>query len=86
MTGDGCNDVLVRNPDGTLWLYEPKCGGDASIDHGLTKQIGSGWTGYTLISSGDMDSDGIADLLARRTRPGSCSATPAPPPAGCPSV
>ncbi|OII62613.1 hypothetical protein BJP40_27835 [Streptomyces sp. CC53] len=70
MTGDGCNDVLVRNPDGTLWLYEPKCGGDASIDHGLTKQVGSGWTGYTLISSGDMDSDGIADLLARKDATG----------------
>ncbi|WP_236241813.1 FG-GAP-like repeat-containing protein [Streptomyces sp. CC228A] len=65
MTGDGCNDVLVRKSDGTLWLYEPKCGGGASIDHGLTRQVGSGWTGYTLISSGDMDSDGIADLLAR---------------------
>ncbi|OII70709.1 hypothetical protein BJP39_12380 [Streptomyces sp. CC77] len=70
MTGDGCNDVLVRNPDGTLWLYEPKCGGDASIDHGLTRQVGSGWTGYTLISSGDMDSDGIADLLARKDATG----------------
>lgn len=70
MTGDGCNDVLVRRDNGELWLYEPKCGGDAALPSQMSKQIGSGWTGYTLISSGDMDSDGIADLLARKDATG----------------
>jgi hypothetical protein len=62
-SGDGRADIVARATDGTLYLY--KGTGVASKPFDARIKIGAGWSQYTqLISPGDMDGDGRADLLA----------------------
>jgi hypothetical protein len=63
-TGDGHPDVLARNPEGLLLLYRGD--GDGGWVTGKAEQIGSGWAPFTaLLSGGDFNGDGKADILAR---------------------
>nr|WSW67940.1 FG-GAP-like repeat-containing protein [Streptomyces sp. NBC_00995] len=65
VSGDRCNDVLVRVPSGELRAYKPKCGGALYNTTAYTR-VGMGWNVYDeLTSPGDLTGDGRADLLAR---------------------
>ncbi|MET7860707.1 FG-GAP-like repeat-containing protein [Streptomyces sp. NPDC005318] len=70
VSGDGCNDVLVRVKSGELRAYKPACGGALNSTTAYTK-VGAGWNVYdALTSPGDLTGDGRADLLARETSTG----------------
>ncbi|WNI23453.1 VCBS repeat-containing protein [Streptomyces sp. ITFR-16] len=65
VSGDRCNDVLVRTKAGELRTYRPACGAALTPATPYTK-IGTGWNMFnTLTSPGDMTGDGRADLLGR---------------------
>ena len=62
--GDGNADVIARDFNGRLWLYRGK--GDGTLQPSGV-QIGTGWQGFdSIVSPGDFDGDGNADLLARK--------------------
>ncbi|WP_326671290.1 FG-GAP-like repeat-containing protein [Streptomyces sp. NBC_01257] len=70
VSGDRCNDVLVRIPSGELRAYKPKCGGALYNTTAYTR-VGGGWNVYDeLTSPGDLTGDGRADLLAREKATG----------------
>ncbi|GAA1675860.1 hypothetical protein GCM10009830_23140 [Glycomyces endophyticus] len=62
--GDGRYDILAREAStGNLWLYP----GTGSGTHAARVLIGTGWGGMSLISAvGDLDHDGVNDIVARR--------------------
>ncbi|WUS98232.1 FG-GAP-like repeat-containing protein [Streptomyces sp. NBC_00708] len=65
ISGDRCNDVLVRTKAGELRAYKPGCGAALKPTTPYTK-IGTGWNMFdALTSPGDMSGDGRADLLGR---------------------
>ena len=64
--GDRKADVLARTSDGKLLLYRGN--GAGGWVTGRAEQIGSGWQGFTaLTSGGDFSGDGNADILARKS-------------------
>ncbi|WP_329402189.1 FG-GAP repeat domain-containing protein [Streptomyces melanogenes] len=64
LTGDGKADIVARDASGTLWLYKGTGNYKAPFE-GRTR-IGGGWNTYNaLFSMGDLDLDGITDLIAR---------------------
>ncbi|KOT96159.1 hypothetical protein ADK70_09705 [Streptomyces rimosus subsp. pseudoverticillatus] len=66
LTGDGKADIVARDSSGVLWLY--KGTGDYKAPFAPRVKIGAGWNAYNaLVSVGDVDLDGRADLLARDT-------------------
>ncbi|MFG2926849.1 FG-GAP repeat domain-containing protein [Streptomyces sp. NPDC048305] len=66
LDGDGCNDYLGAKNDGTLLRLDGTCTpGEDGAPREYT-QIGSGWKSYDMFAPGDIDGDGIADLLARQ--------------------
>ncbi|MFE7587728.1 FG-GAP repeat domain-containing protein [Streptomyces gardneri] len=65
LTGDGKVDVVARDTTGVLWLY--KGTGDYRAPFTGRTKIGSGWNTYNrILSTGDINFDGKADLLARK--------------------
>ncbi|WP_432098362.1 FG-GAP-like repeat-containing protein [Streptomyces sp. WAC 04229] len=67
--GDRCADVLVRVGD-QLRAYRPGCGKVVGASSPYTP-IGGGWSQYDrLTSPGDMDGDGLVDLVARQAATG----------------
>ncbi|KUL38989.1 FG-GAP repeat domain-containing protein [Actinoplanes awajinensis] len=66
---DRMNDLLVRKGNGTLYAYLGF--GQAYFGQNKIVKVGTGWNRYnTLLTSGDLTGDGIADLLARDARTG----------------
>ncbi|WP_079194370.1 FG-GAP repeat domain-containing protein [Streptomyces sp. CB02923] len=66
LTGDGKADIVAQDSSGVLWLY--KGTGNYKAPFTSRVKLGAGWNAYnTLISTGDVDIDGHADLLARGT-------------------
>ncbi|MGW0117468.1 N-acetylmuramoyl-L-alanine amidase [Streptomyces sp. NPDC003327] len=64
VTGDGRADVLAREKSGVLWLYKGTGVPTAALSARV--KIGTGWQAYTmLVSTGDLTSDGKADLIGR---------------------
>ncbi|MFD7661892.1 FG-GAP repeat domain-containing protein [Streptomyces sp. NPDC059788] len=64
LTGDGRADIVARDSSGVLWLY--KGTGDYKAPFAPRVKIGAGWNTYNaLVSTGDVDLDGRADLIAR---------------------
>ncbi|MGY6019078.1 FG-GAP-like repeat-containing protein [Streptomyces spinosirectus] len=70
LSGDRCNDVLVRFSSGTLRAYRPACGAAATPSTAYTS-LGTGWNQYNVLTSpGDVSGDGRADLIARQSSTG----------------
>lgn len=66
LNGDGKADVLARDSTGTLWLYPGNGAVTSSSSWRPRLKAGSGWNGMTaLLTPGDWDGDGLADVLAR---------------------
>jgi hypothetical protein len=71
LSGDRCNDVLVRYSSGALRLYKPGCGSAVKPSTTYTTLATSGWTQYDVLTSpGDLSGDGRPDLLARNASTG----------------
>ncbi|MFI0943814.1 FG-GAP repeat domain-containing protein [Streptomyces sp. NPDC021020] len=68
LTGDGKADIVARDHDGKLWLYQGTGSWTSGEPFLARVLIGSGWGVYDqLTSPGDVDGDGISDLVARTT-------------------
>ncbi|MGW4726993.1 FG-GAP repeat domain-containing protein [Streptomyces sp. NPDC004292] len=64
LTGDGRPDLVARDTAGKQWLYAGT--GTASRPFAGRVQVGHGWQAYnSVVSPGDLSSDGRADLVAR---------------------
>ncbi|MYS21290.1 N-acetylmuramoyl-L-alanine amidase [Streptomyces sp. SID4948] len=64
---DGTGDVVARDSSGTLWYNQ----GTGNINAPLKSRVkvGTGWSGYSLITGvGDVTGDGKADLVARDSK------------------
>jgi GH25 family lysozyme M1 (1,4-beta-N-acetylmuramidase) len=68
LNSDGQPDLLAIRPDGTLWFYAGTGSISASSEgYRPGVRIGSGWNIYSeLVTPGDYNGDGRADLLGRR--------------------
>ncbi|MEU7070792.1 VCBS repeat-containing protein [Streptomyces narbonensis] len=65
LTGDGKADIVARDAAGVLWLY--KGTGNYRAPFTTRAKIGGGWGTFNrLLSTGDINFDGKADLLARK--------------------
>ncbi|WP_084966013.1 FG-GAP-like repeat-containing protein [Thermoactinospora rubra] len=64
VNGDGYSDVLAVKPDGTLWYYGNNFNVSPRAPYGNGYQIGSGWDAMKHFTTGDVNGDGHADLLA----------------------
>ncbi|WP_328944268.1 VCBS repeat-containing protein [Streptomyces sp. NBC_00250] len=61
-TGDGRADVVARTSGGDLYVYPGT--GIAATPFGARLSVGGGWNTYTkLVTPGDLNADGKADLL-----------------------
>lgn len=78
LRGDRCNDYLVVNSDGALYRLDGTCDDDGPYGF-LTApvKIGTGWKAYDVFSPGDLNGDGVADVLARQKSTGSLYLYPA---------
>jgi hypothetical protein len=66
LSGDRCNDVLVRLSSGALRAYRPACGAALKPSTAYTSLGTSGWNQYDVLTApGDISGDGRPDLLAR---------------------
>ncbi|MGI5456358.1 FG-GAP-like repeat-containing protein [Streptomyces sp. CA-249302] len=71
LSGDRCNDVLVRMSSGALRLYKPGCNATLKPSTSYTTLASSGWTQYDVLTSpGDVSGDGRPDLVARKASTG----------------
>jgi hypothetical protein len=70
LSGDRCNDVLVRFSSGALRAYRPACEAAVTPSTAYTS-LGTGWNQYDVLTSpGDISGDGRADLIARQSSTG----------------
>ncbi|MFF3287487.1 N-acetylmuramoyl-L-alanine amidase [Streptomyces sp. NPDC003023] len=61
---DGKADLVARDGSGVLWFY--KGTGSATSPYEPRVRVGAGWNMFdTLVTTGDLDQDGIADMVAR---------------------
>ncbi|MGW1727688.1 FG-GAP-like repeat-containing protein [Streptomyces sp. NPDC002306] len=71
LSGDRCNDVLIRLSSGALRLYKPACGAALKPSTPYTTLASSGWTQYDVLTApGDVTKDGRPDLIARNPSTG----------------
>ncbi|MBZ9642734.1 FG-GAP-like repeat-containing protein [Streptomyces sp. PSKA30] len=72
LSGDRCNDVLVRFSSGTVRLYRPACNAALTPSTPYTTiSTGTGWNQYDVLTSpGDVNKDGRPDLIARTASTG----------------
>lgn len=64
--GDGFPSVIARKSDGTLWLYHVEPGYPQLHAVWAPVKFNSGWQIFDqIITTGDFDGDGVADLIAR---------------------
>ncbi|MEH0420423.1 FG-GAP repeat domain-containing protein [Streptomyces sp. B21-083] len=66
LSGDECNDLLVRDSAGRLTRYDGTCGKAFTPKTPPHRVLGTGFGGYDVLTSpGDLTGDGWADLVAR---------------------
>ncbi|MEU6373703.1 VCBS repeat-containing protein [Streptomyces sp. NPDC046909] len=71
LSGDRCNDVLVRYTSGALRLYKPGCDSTVKPSTSYTTLGTGGWTQYDVLTApGDVSGDGRPDLIARNSSTG----------------
>ncbi|WP_328933188.1 MULTISPECIES: VCBS repeat-containing protein [unclassified Streptomyces] len=71
LSGDRCNDVLVRLRTGALRAYKPTCDGTLKTSTAYTSLGTSGWNQYDVLTApGDISGDGRPDLIARNASTG----------------
>jgi hypothetical protein len=71
LSGDRCNDVLVRLSSGALRAYKPGCGAALKPSTPYTSLGTSGWNQYDVLTApGDVNNDGRPDLIARNSSTG----------------
>jgi hypothetical protein len=71
LSGDRCNDALVRLSSGALRAYRPGCGAALKTSTPYTSLGTSGWNQYDVLTTpGDVDKDGRPDLIARNSTTG----------------
>jgi hypothetical protein len=64
--GDGLADIVATQADGSLWLYRNS--GNMSRPFGPRVRIGAGgWGSFNTLLLSDVDADGLADIVARRS-------------------
>ncbi|MEU4062063.1 VCBS repeat-containing protein [Streptomyces wedmorensis] len=65
LTGDGKPDIVARDTSGVLWLYQGT--GDYKAPFTARTKVGGGWNTFDrILSVGDLDEDGVSDLVARK--------------------
>ncbi|WP_167455514.1 FG-GAP-like repeat-containing protein [Streptomyces tirandamycinicus] len=69
LTGDGKADLAAVKSDGILWVY-PGTGKPGMNALGTRFQAGTSWTSQDAITTGDLNNDGIGDLLSRQASDG----------------
>lgn len=71
LSGDRCNDVLVRLKTGALRAYRQTCDGTLKPSTPYTSLGTSGWNQYDVLTApGDISGDGRPDLIARSASTG----------------
>ncbi|MFJ1731271.1 FG-GAP repeat domain-containing protein [Streptomyces sp. NPDC088254] len=71
LSGDRCNDMLIRLSTGALRLYKPRCDTALTPSTPYTTLGASGWNQYDVLTApGDVTKDGRPDLIARNTATG----------------
>ncbi|MFD3942651.1 FG-GAP repeat domain-containing protein [Streptomyces sp. NPDC058579] len=64
LNNDGKADIVARDGAGILWLY--KGTGNYKAPFQTRTKIGAGWNAFnSLVTVGDIDLDGITDMIAR---------------------
>lgn len=65
LSGDGKGDLLARDSAGALYLYR---GNGAGTGFSARIKLGTGWNTFNkLVGAGDINGDGLADVVARST-------------------
>ncbi|MGW3287593.1 FG-GAP repeat domain-containing protein [Streptomyces sp. NPDC001002] len=71
LSGDRCNDVIVRYTSGAARLYKAGCGTELTTSTPYTTLVTSGWNAYDVLTApGDVSGDGRPDLIARNASTG----------------
>ncbi|MDT9691706.1 VCBS repeat-containing protein [Streptomyces sp. P9(2023)] len=61
IAGTAAGDLVARDTDGVLWLYQ----GNGRGNFSARVRVGGGWGAYSqLVGAGDVDNDGRPDLIA----------------------
>ncbi|MDT0614527.1 N-acetylmuramoyl-L-alanine amidase [Streptomyces lancefieldiae] len=64
LTGDGKADLVARDKNGVLWLYQGT--GTTAAPFKAPTKIGAGWSVYSSLNGpSDLNRDGVPDLVAR---------------------
>jgi putative esterase len=65
LNGDGYDDIVAVRQDGTMWAYLNRGRDNKTTMFESGRQIGHGWNGFDTIMLGDMNTDGLADIVGR---------------------